>query len=176
MGSKCPAPRRELPKVSRKNITEGKEATHSPHLKWRRKLFYEECNTKNISVNAGYINKQLQVVAAAHMQIQKLKVQLICQGRWQKPTSQTKTDAPANETGDISTTGADASAGHDRRGCKHRCRVLRVGKISAAFLRTAGVQKSCPVSNWMLRTQQTYDEILVACLQYKRKCQPYDHQ
>ena len=38
------------------NITEGKEATHSPHSKWRRKLFYEECNTKNISVNAGYIN------------------------------------------------------------------------------------------------------------------------
>ena len=38
------------------NITEGKEAAHSPHSKWRRKLFYEECNTKNISVNAGYIN------------------------------------------------------------------------------------------------------------------------
>lgn len=36
--------------------TEGKEATNSPHSKWRRKLFYEECNTKNISVNAGYIN------------------------------------------------------------------------------------------------------------------------
>lgn len=38
------------------NITEGKKAAHSPHSKWRRKLFYEECNTKNISVNAGYIN------------------------------------------------------------------------------------------------------------------------
>ena len=38
------------------DITEGKEAAHSPHSKWRRKLFYEECNTKNISVNAGYIN------------------------------------------------------------------------------------------------------------------------
>ena len=37
-------------------ITEGKEAAHSPYSKWRRKLFYEECNTKNISVNAGYIN------------------------------------------------------------------------------------------------------------------------
>ena len=38
------------------NTTEGKEAAHSPYSKWRRKLFYEECNTKNISVNAGYIN------------------------------------------------------------------------------------------------------------------------
>ena len=42
--------------TSAENITEGKEAAHSPHSKWRRKLFYEECNTKNISVNAGYIN------------------------------------------------------------------------------------------------------------------------
>lgn len=42
--------------TSAKTVPRGKEATHSPHSKWRRKLFYEECNTKNISINAGYIN------------------------------------------------------------------------------------------------------------------------
>ena len=55
MGSKVQN-RVKAAQTKSENITEGKEATHSPHSKWRRKLFYEECNTKNISVNAGYIN------------------------------------------------------------------------------------------------------------------------
>ena len=55
MGSKA-LHRGKAAHTKSENITEGKEAAHSPHSKWRRKLFYEECNTKNISVNAGYIN------------------------------------------------------------------------------------------------------------------------
>ncbi len=55
LGSKAQH-RGEAAQTKPENITEGKKAAHSPHSKWRRKLFYEECNTKNISVNAGYIN------------------------------------------------------------------------------------------------------------------------
>ena len=80
-----------------------------------------------------------------------------------------ETDAPANETGDISTTGADASAattGADAESSGSG----KSGSISA----TAGVQNLAR-SALDAETQQTYDEILAACLQYK-KCQPYDHQ
>ena len=72
-----------------------------------------------------------------------------------------ETDAPANETGDISTTGADASAattGADAESSGSG----KSGSISA----TAGVQNLAR-SALDAETQQTYDEILAACLQYK---------
>ena len=72
-----------------------------------------------------------------------------------------ETDAPANETGDISTTGADASAattGADAESSGS-------GK-SDSISATAGVQNLAR-SALDAETQQTYDEILAACLQYK---------
>lgn len=78
-----------------------------------------------------------------------------------------KTDAPANKTGDISTTGADTSAnttGADASAATDASAAgsSEPGSISA----TAGVQNLAR-SALDAETQQTYDEILAACLQYQ---------
>lgn len=75
------------------------------------------------------------------------------------------TDASANETGDISTTGADASAATTGADASTDAEVSGSGK-SGSISATAGVQNLAR-SALDAETQQTYDEILAACLQYK---------
>ena len=76
-----------------------------------------------------------------------------------------ETDASANETGDISTTGADASAATTGADASTDAEASGSGK-SGSISATAGVQNLAR-SALDAETQQTYDEILAACLQYK---------
>ena len=72
------------------------------------------------------------------------------------------TDAPANETGDISTTGADASAATTDADASTDAEFSGSG-TSGSISATAGVQNLAR-SALDAETQQTYDEILAACL------------
>ena len=88
-------------------------------------------------------------MAAAYLQIQKLEVQLTCQGRWQKPTSQTEPMRPPTRPGTFPRL---AQMPAQPRPARMQAQIQSPpGRENpAAFLRLQ-VYRILPGQHWMLR-------------------------